>query len=225
MMRSLYLLALGLLLPLQSAAFNFTSTFNNKIDTCVTNELNCGADPATYLASYITDLQSIFMAILVIMIVYYGVRAVFSSHSGNYQETSMSLAYAFAATVLVLSAGQIASVFTASGSPEPINSMLITVLTTLKALLGIAIVVSLFIQGVQLLTAFGTDRLDQVRKKFGFLIVGIIFVLLAVPIVESIMGVQKASLGGPIKEFIYFLAVIFGLLLADYFTPFRCKIA
>jgi hypothetical protein len=163
------------------------------------------------VATISVDLQTIFQMILVIMVVYYGARAVFLSHTGNHKEVSLSLAYAFGATVIVLAAQQIAAVFTGpSPSIEPLASVLGTIVTILKSLLGIAIVVTMFIQATRLVTSFGTDYMAQARKQVALTIFGAIFVLLAVPIVESIMGFNQAPLASEFSRIINFAAVFFG---------------
>jgi len=199
------------------ATLDVTKPFTECITPKVTDDLSSYTDLTGYMETIAEDLINIFEMLLVIVVIYYGARTIFLSHTGNHKETSLSLTYAFGATIMVLAAQELAKSLTPD--VEPISeSLLITetilwaLIPILKGMLGIALMITMFIQATRLVLSFGTDYMAQARKQITLTVFGTVFVLVAETIVDSITTRSTAPLAGEIVKIINFTAVLFGAL-------------
>ncbi|ALM09619.1 MAG TPA: hypothetical protein DEB30_04975 [Candidatus Peribacter riflensis] len=187
------------------------------IQTCVVPGISClGGDLASYIDSTILDgARTAFTGLLFGAILYYGIKLLMTPESDNaVTETRQALEYALFGVILMLGAQLIASSFVTGGVVQPagVNTVLETVITFIKAIIAVALLVNITIQGFRMITATEEGGVTKARTRFLHGVYGAAIVLLASPIVHMMYG--KSPSAGEIEliGIANYIITIFGLL-------------
>lgn len=198
-------------------------------DPCVVSGLSCG-DPFAIVADLLTGnlLISVFGVVLFVMIIVYGVTLIVNSRNENAQEEAVSsYVNAFIGTVLAASASYIAGLVISGGAnrnPDVINTgtflgvatdVLAEVYNFIKVIVIGLLILNLTIQAFRIITSVDDSSAGEARKALVRSILGSIIVLIAVPVINSIVP------GGPptgvIAQFVListYLVVVLGGIAA-----------
>lgn len=180
--------------------------------------------PSGDFAAYFNDTilagaRVAFIGLLVGAVIYYGLKLLFAPESDNAAtEARQAFEYALLGVILMAGAGLIAQSFvtfvtTGVAEPSGVNTVLDTIVVFIKAVIAVALLVNISIQGFQMIAATEEGGMTKARTRFLHAIFGAAIVLLASPIVNMVY--QKNASAGEIelKGIANFLITIFGLLV------------
>jgi len=163
-------------------------------------------------------LTTALFGILFAGVIYYGFRLLMGGEDeAAITEVKAGFGHALFGAVLVGSAGLIAASFSTSGQPvdvTPLQQTIVSVIGFFTGFVGTALIINIVIQGVRLITAQDDSQIDKAKKGLLYGMIGVVFVMLADPIVNSFApstagATEVASQARGIAEF---LITIFGAL-------------
>jgi len=212
---SAFLGALSALLP--GVALAVSNPNPAIIRTCVVPGISClGGDLASYIdATLIAGARLAFTGTLVASIIFYGIRRLFTPESDNAMtETRQSLEYAFVGVVLMLGAELIASSFVTYGvvNPAGVNTVFQNITIFLRAVVSIALLANITIQGFRMIMASEEGEVAKGRKQFLYGCLGAAIVLLASPIVTTLTGRNSSTALVELTGIANYVITIFGIL-------------
>lgn len=189
------------------------------IDPCpMAGILTClvGGDLATYFNdTIIAGARIAFIGLLIGAVIYYGLKLLFAPESDNAAtEAKQAFEYALLGVILMTGASLLAQSFVTGGVAEPsgVNTVLDTIVVFIKAVIAVALLVNISIQGFQMIVSTEEGGVTKARTRFLHAIFGAAIVLLTSPIV-NMMYQRNASAGEiELKGIANFLITIFGIL-------------
>lgn len=187
------------------------------IRTCVVPGISClGGDLSLYInATIVAGARYAFVGTLIAAIVYYGLRRLFMPDSESaLNETRQSFEYAFVGAVLILGAELIASSFVTGGVADAagVNSVFLTMVIFMKAIISVALLTNITIQGFRMIVASEDGETAKARKRFLHGCFGAAIVLVAAPIVSTLVGANHAIALTELKGIANYIITIFGFL-------------
>lgn len=191
-----------------------------RIDPCVSGDLTCNTDLASYIGSTIPPAMfTAFFGILFAMLVFYGFKlAVMSRSDSAMTDTMSALAHAFVGSVLVLGSIILAESFGTVGTiaPQPVEAgILAVVIGYIVQLVGAVLILNLVVQGFRMIAATDDGNVSAARTNMLQSIIGAAMVILAAPILQAVMpGSFSSGINEEIVGIANFLATIFGLMAA-----------
>ncbi|OIO55819.1 hypothetical protein AUJ46_00150 [Candidatus Peregrinibacteria bacterium CG1_02_54_53] len=187
------------------------------IQTCVVPGISCiGGDLASYINSTLLEGARIgFTGLLFGGILFYGLRLLITPDSENTMtETMKAFEYALFGVILMAGANLIASSFVTGGVAQSagINTVLDTVITFIKAIIAVALLVNITIQGFNMITSMDEGGFTKARTRFLHGVYGAAIVLLASPIVNMMYDKNPSAGELELKGIANYIITIFGLL-------------
>jgi len=187
------------------------------IRTCMVPGISClGADLASYInGTLIAGARLAFLGTLVAAIIFYGIRRLFTPTSDSAMaETSQSFQYAFVGVVLMLGAELIASSFVTGGvvNPAGVNTVFQNMTIFLRAVISIALLVNITIQGFRMIMSSDDSEAAKGRKQLLYGCLGAAIVLLASPIVTTFTGRNSSTALVELTGIANYIITIFGIL-------------
>ncbi len=203
-------------LPLVAHANNGDS---DMIDPCITNDLSCATDLATYIDIGITPtIITAFGGILFAMLIFYGFKlAVESKNDSALADTARAYTQALIGAVLVMGAWVLSSSFGQVGVVDPIGvevGIIAHVIAYVIKIVGAVLILNIVIQGIRMISSVNEGGVDSARRNLIQSFVGAAIVMISKTVFEAIQpGAFSGAINNEIVGIANFLATIFGVFV------------
>jgi len=205
----------GMAVPLAASAAYTINT--DLIDPCVAGEFACNPNLAGLFSDTILAAAgNAFKGVLFASLLFYGIKLLFTANSDNAAtETKQAYLYAVAAAILVAGAEMLSAAFGTPGTiaPQAATGIVeIYILPFIEGLVVAALLGNITFQGFRMILASDDAAMTKARKQFLYGAIGVVIVVLAVPIVNTLWGKDIGIASTELAGIGNFLITLFGIL-------------